>query len=79
MNFIDRGFQAILNTASPNPQMTVVISHAREANVPFVSTFSGLVPGIVADVGSNNTSDGVIAATELVGRIGGVGHIVKLN
>jgi len=35
--------------------------------------------GIVADIGSNNTADGVIAATELVGRIGGVGHVVKMN
>lgn len=79
MNFIDRGFDAILNTASPNPQMGAVIEHANENDVPFVSTFSGLVPGIVADVGSNNTADGVIAATELVGRMGGEGHVVKLN
>jgi ABC-type sugar transport system substrate-binding protein len=77
--FIDRGFDAIINTASANPQMSAVISYANEKNVPFVSTFSGLVPGIVADIGSNNTADGVIAATELVGRIGGVGHVVKMN
>jgi ABC-type sugar transport system substrate-binding protein len=79
MNFIDRGFDAILNTASPNPQMSAVIEHAKEEGVPFVSTFSGLVPGIVAEIGSNNVADGVIAATELVGRMGGVGHVVKLN
>ncbi len=79
MGFIDRGFDAILNTASPNTQMSAVIEYANEKDVPFVSTFSGLVPGIVADIGSNNTADGVIAATELVGRMGSEGHIVKLN
>jgi len=79
MAFIDRGFDAILNTASANPQMTAVIDYAAEKNVPFVSTFSGLVPNIVADIGSNNTADGVISATELAGRIEGRGHVVKLN
>lgn len=77
--FIDRGFNAIINTASANTQMSAVISYANEREVPFVSTFSGLVPGIVADIGSNNTVDGAISATELVGRIEGQGHVVKLN
>lgn len=77
--FIDRGFDAIINTASANTQMSAVIAYANEKGVPFVSTFSGLVPGIVADIGSNNTVDGAIAATELVGRIEGQGHIVKFN
>jgi ribose transport system substrate-binding protein len=79
MGYIDRGFNAIINIASPNPQMTAVIAHAKEKGVPFVSTFSGLAEGIVADIGSNNTSDGVISTTELIGRLGGKGHIVKLN
>lgn len=79
INFIDRGFDAIINIASPNPQMSGVIARANEAGVPFVSTFSGLTPGITADIGSNNTADGVIAATELLGRIEGRGHIVKFN
>ncbi|MFM2280586.1 MAG: hypothetical protein RLZZ444_2817 [Pseudomonadota bacterium] len=77
--FIDRGFDAIINTASANPQMTAVIKYANEKKVPFVSTFSGLVPGITADIGSNNTVDGAIAATELVGRIQGRGHVIKMN
>ncbi|TDK45712.1 sugar ABC transporter substrate-binding protein [Antarcticimicrobium luteum] len=79
MAYIDRGFNAILNVASANTQMSGVIKYAGEKDVPFVSTFSGLVPGITADVGSNNTADGVIAATELVGRIQGEGHIAALN
>lgn len=78
-NFIDRGFDAIINIASPNPQMTGVISRANEAGIPFVSTFSGLAPGITADIGSNNTADGVIATTEMIGRLGGQGRVVKLN
>jgi len=77
--FIDRGFDAIINTASANPQMSAVIAYANEKKIPFVSTFSGLVPGITADIGSNNTVDGAIAATELVGRIEGRGHVVKMN
>ena len=79
MGFIDRGFNVIINIASPNPQMTAVIDKAKEKGIPFVSTFSGLAPGITADIGSNNTSDGVISATELIGRLEGKGHIVKLN
>ncbi len=79
IGFIDRGFDAILNTASANTQMSAVIAHANENNVPFVSTFSGLVPGIIADIGSNNTVDGAIAATELVGRLSGQGTVVVLN
>lgn len=79
IGFIDRGFNAIINIASPNPQMSAVIDAAKAKNIPFVSTFSGLAPGITADIGSNNTADGVIAATELIGRLEGKGHIVKLN
>jgi ribose transport system substrate-binding protein len=78
-NFIDRGFSAIINIASPNPQMSGVIKHANEAHVPFVSAFSGLVPGITAEIGSNNTADGVIATTEMIGRLSGIGHVVKMN
>lgn len=77
--FMDRGMDAIINIASANTQMSAVISYANEKKVPFVSTFSGLVPGIVADIGSNNTSDATIAALELVGRIDGKGHVVKFN
>ena len=79
MAFIDRGFDAIVNIASANPQMTGVIDRAAEEGIPFVSTFSGLVPGITADIGSNNVADGVIAATEMLGRLEGRGHVVKLN
>jgi ABC-type sugar transport system substrate-binding protein len=78
-NYIDRGFDAIINVASPNPQMTGVIERANEAGIPFVSTFSGLAAGITADIGSNNTADGVIATTEMVGRLEGQGKVVKLN
>lgn len=77
--YIDRGFDAIINIASANTQMSAVIAHANEAGVPFTSTFSGLVPGIVADIGSNNTADATIAALEMVGRIDGQGHVVKMN
>lgn len=79
MAFMDRDFDAILNVASANTQMSGVIEYANEKGVPFVSTFSGLVPGITADIGSNNTADGVVAATELAGRIEGTGQVAALN
>lgn len=78
-NFISRGFDAIINIASPNPQMKSVIENAKKHGVVYVSTFSGLAPDIGADIGSNNTADGVISATEMVGRLGGRGNVVKLN
>jgi ribose transport system substrate-binding protein len=77
--FITRGFNALINIASDNHQMGAVIENAKKAGIPFVSTFSGMVPGITVDIGSNNTVDGAIAATELVARIDGKGHIVKMN
>lgn len=77
--YINRGFNALINIASDNHQMGVVIAHARKAHIPFVSTFSGLVPGITVDIGSNNVADGVIAASELAAHIDGHGHIVKMN
>ncbi len=77
--FITRGFNALINVASDNHQMGSVIENARKAGIPFVSTFSGMVPGITVDIGSNNTADGVIAASEMVARIDGHGHVVKMN
>lgn len=77
--FITRGFNALINVASDNNQMSAVIANAAKAHIPFVSTFSGMVPGITVDIGSNNTADGVIAASEMAARIDGRGHVVKLN
>jgi hypothetical protein len=45
MAFMDRDFDAILNVASANTQMSGVIGYANEKDVPFVSTFSGLRDG----------------------------------
>jgi ribose transport system substrate-binding protein len=56
-----------------------VIANAAKAKIPFVSTFSGMVPGITVDIGSNNVADGVFAASELVARINGEGEVLKLN
>lgn len=77
--YLQRGFDALINVASDNNQMGGVIENAAAANTPFVSTFSGLVPGITADIGSNNVADGVIAASEMVARIDGRGKVVKFN
>ena len=77
--FITRGFDALINVASDNNQMGGVIANAKKAKIPFVSTFSGMVPGITVDIGSNNVADGVFAASELVARINGEGEVLKLN
>lgn len=77
--FITRGFNALINIASDNNQMGAVIAAAKKANIPFVSTFSGMVPGITVDIGSNNVADGVISASALAARIDGEGEVLKMN
>src|SRR5260370_5538099 len=77
--FITRGFDALINIASDNNQMGGVIANANQARLPFVSTFSGMVPGITVDIGSNNVADGVIAASALAARIDGEGKVLTLN
>jgi ABC-type sugar transport system substrate-binding protein len=77
--FIKRGFDALINIASANTQMGGVIANADKAKIPFVSTFSGMVPGITVDIGSNNVADGVFAASALAARIDGEGEVLKLN
>jgi ribose transport system substrate-binding protein len=77
--FITRGFDALINIASDNNQMGGVIANANKAKIPFVSTFSGMVPGITVDIGSNNVADGVFAASALAARINGEGEVLKMN
>ncbi len=77
--FITRGFNALINICSDNNQMSGVIANAAKANIPFVSTFSGMVPGITVDIGSNNVADGVFSASALVARINGEGEVLALN
>jgi ABC-type sugar transport system substrate-binding protein len=79
INFINRKFDAIINVASDNTQMSAVIKAANAANIPFVSTFSGDVPGITAEIGANSVVDGALAASELRNMINGQGRIVKIN
>lgn len=78
-DFIRRGFDALINVASDNNQMTGVVKNANEAGVAFVSTFSGFVPGITADIGTNSVVDGAIATLETLNRTGRQGHIVFFN
>ena len=78
-SFISRGFDALINVASPNDQMAGVINKAKKAGIPFVSCFSGMAANITVDIGDNNVVDGAIAAAELVGRIDGQGTVVKMN
>ncbi|HLH50996.1 MAG TPA: sugar ABC transporter substrate-binding protein, partial [Roseiarcus sp.] len=77
--FITRGFDALINIASANTQMGGVIANAAKAHIPFVSTFSGMVPGITVDIGSNNVADGVFSASALAARIDGEGEVLKMN
>lgn len=78
-SFISRGFDALINVASPNDQLSGVIAKAKKAGIPFVSCFSGMAPSITVDIGDNNVVDGAIAAAELVARIDGQGTVAKMN
>lgn len=79
INFINRKFDAIINIASDNNQMGAVIKAAREAKIPFVSAFSGDVPGVTADIGAAGAVDGVIVANEMKSRLDYKGHVVLFN
>lgn len=80
MDFVSRGYTAIVNDASPNNQMGAVIKAANAANIPFVSVFGGAnVDGVAAEVATNEFMNGALTATELVNRLGGKGRILKLN
>jgi len=77
--YITRNFDALINVASANTQMGGVIANAAKAKIPFVSTFSGLVPGITVDIGSNNVADGVFSASSIAAAIDGEGEVLKMN
>lgn len=78
-DFISRGYDVIVNNSSPNQQMTGVIEEAEEAGVPFVSIYGGFVPGVDAEIGTNEFVNSSLITQELVNRLGGEGRILKLN
>ena len=45
-SLISRGFDALINVASPNDQLSGVIAKAKKAGIPFVSCFSGMAPSM---------------------------------
>lgn len=79
MNFINRKFDALINIASDNNQMMGVVKAANEAKIPFVSAFSGDVPGITADISASGFVDGAITGSALKSALNNKGHIVKFN
>ena len=78
-NFINRKFDAIINIASDNNQMGAVIKAANAAKIPFVSAFSGDVPGVTADIGANGVMDGAIVGNEMKSAVDYKGHVVLFN
>lgn len=78
-DFISRGFDAIVNVSSPNQQMTGVIEAAKAAGIPFVSIYGGYVPGLDAEIGTNEFVHSSLISQELVNHLGGEGRIVKFN
>lgn len=78
-NFINRRFDAIINIASDNNQMGAVIKAANTAKIPFVSAFSGDVPGVTADIGASGAVDGVIVGNEMKSALDYKGHVVLFN
>lgn len=79
VNFVNRKVDAILNIASDNNEMGQTIRTADSAKVPFVSTFSGDVPGIVADIGTNGVIEGALSAAQLKSMLNNKGHVIKFN
>lgn len=78
-DFISRGFDAVVNNSSPNQQMTGVIENAEAAGVPFVSIYGGYVPGLDAEIGTNEFVHSSLITQEMVNALGGEGRVVKMN
>lgn len=78
-DYIQRGYDVIVNNSSPNQQMTGVIDQAHEAGVPFVSIYGGFVDGVDAEIGTNEFVNATLITQEMVNRLGGKGRILKLN
>jgi ABC-type sugar transport system substrate-binding protein len=79
VNFINRKFDVILNSVSDNRQLTTVIKAANAAHIPFVSMFSGDVPGITADVGASGVVEGAVVGGALRDQIGLKGKVALVN
>ena len=79
VNFVNRKFDAILNSVSDNNQLTTVIKAAKAANIPFVSMFSGDVPGISADIGASGVVQGALLAGVLRDKIDLKGKVAIVN
>lgn len=80
MNFIQRGFDAVVNNASPNEQMTAVADAADAAGIPFVSIYGGAPTGTIdAEIGTNEFINSSLITKEMVNRLNGKGRVVQLN
>jgi len=80
LNFIQRGFDAVVNNASPNEQMTAVADAAEEAGIPFVSIYGGAPAGSIdAEIGTNEFINSSLITKEMVNRLNGEGRVVQMN
>lgn len=79
LNFINRGFSAIVNDASPNEQMSAVIDAAHAKGIPFVSIYGGYIPSVDAEIGTNEFVNGSMVTAEMINALGGSGRVVKFN
>lgn len=78
-DFIQRGYDVIVNNSSPNQQMTGVIEQAHAKGIPFVSIYGGFVEGVDAEIGTNEFVNSSLITQEMVNRLGGQGRVLKLN
>jgi ABC-type sugar transport system substrate-binding protein len=78
-NFINRGYDVIVNNSSPNQQMTGVIEAAHAKGIPFVSIYGGYVDGVDAEIGTNEFVNASLITQEMVNRLNGKGRVLKLN
>lgn len=78
-DFIQRGYDVVVNNSSPNQQMTGVIAEAHAKGIPFVSIYGGFVEGVDAEIGTNEFVNSSLITQEMVNRLGGKGRVLKLN
>lgn len=80
MQYLNQGVNVLVNDSSPNDQMTDVINAANAKHVPFVSIYGGgNVPGVAAEIGTNEFVNSALITQEMVNRLGGQGNVLKLN
>jgi len=77
--YLEQGYDAIVNNSSPNQQMTGVIQKAHSMGKKFISIYGGAGSGVDVEVGTNEFVNSSAVTQYMVDRLGGKGNVLKLN